>query len=107
MRACWLLTAPRPCLRTAGDDARPFAIKSINILDPLNAKNNLGRSVGKANYLRVRKAFELSWVMLREIVNISDEELGARLVETKLFRFTNATVGSNAGPRDRHIHSAQ
>ena len=39
-----------------GASSRPFACKHINIMDPLAASNNLGRSVSKASFLRLRKA---------------------------------------------------
>ena len=39
-----------------GAAARPFARKHINIMDPLAATNNLGRSVSRASFLRLRKA---------------------------------------------------
>ena len=41
-----------------GASARPFACKHINIMDPLAASNNLGRSVSKASFLRLRKALK-------------------------------------------------
>ncbi len=43
--------------QAAKADTRGFAIKCLNIRDPLLASNNLGRSVNKASYLRIRKAF--------------------------------------------------
>ncbi len=49
-----------------GDDAAPlllvsphFPLKHLNIVDPLLPSNNLGRSVSKASYARVRKALAL------------------------------------------------
>ena len=47
----WSFT-PRPKVSTA-----KFAIKSLNIVDLLLPTNNLGRSVSKANFLRIRRAF--------------------------------------------------
>lgn len=41
----------------AQGQARTFTIKSLNIMDPLLPSNNLGRSVSRANYLRIRRAF--------------------------------------------------
>ena len=35
---------------------RPFAVKHFNIMDPLLRNNNLGRSVSKASFYRLRKA---------------------------------------------------
>lgn len=36
-----------------------FPLKHLNIVDPLLPSNNLGRSVSKASYARVRKALAL------------------------------------------------
>ena len=38
-------------------EQRFFAIKPLNIMDQLLTSNNLGRSVSKANCLRIRRAF--------------------------------------------------
>jgi hypothetical protein len=42
---------------SAKPDPRGFVIKALNIRDPLLANNNLGRSVNKASFIRIRKAF--------------------------------------------------
>jgi hypothetical protein len=34
-----------------------FALKHLNIVDPLLPSNNLGRSVSKASFARIRRAF--------------------------------------------------
>lgn len=36
---------------------RSFSVKFLNIMDPLLPTNNLGRSVNKASFARIRKAF--------------------------------------------------
>ncbi len=36
---------------------RAFIIKFLNIMDPLLPTNNLGRSVGKASFARIKRAF--------------------------------------------------
>ncbi len=36
---------------------KPFVVKSLNIMDALLSSNNLGRSVSRANFLRIRRAF--------------------------------------------------
>ncbi|KAI3829952.1 hypothetical protein L1987_04084 [Smallanthus sonchifolius] len=38
-------------------DLRAFNLKNLNIIDPLKENNNLGRSVHKGNYFRIRSAF--------------------------------------------------
>ena len=37
--------------------ARAFVVRLLNIVDPLLPSNNLGRSVSRASYLRIRRAF--------------------------------------------------
>lgn len=41
----------------ASKEGKAFIIKSLNIMDPLLPTNNLGRSVSKANFARIRRAF--------------------------------------------------
>lgn len=43
-----------------------FPLKHLNIVDPLLPSNNLGRSVSKASYARVKKALALGNRMLEE-----------------------------------------
>ena len=43
-----------------------FPLKHLNIVDPLLPSNNLGRSVSKASYARVRKALALGSRTLEE-----------------------------------------
>eukprot|EP00201_Polytomella_parva_P012028 CAMPEP_0175060644 /NCGR_PEP_ID=MMETSP0052_2-20121109/13138_1 /TAXON_ID=51329 ORGANISM="Polytomella parva, Strain SAG 63-3" /NCGR_SAMPLE_ID=MMETSP0052_2 /ASSEMBLY_ACC=CAM_ASM_000194 /LENGTH=386 /DNA_ID=CAMNT_0016326399 /DNA_START=104 /DNA_END=1261 /DNA_ORIENTATION=- len=55
--------------------ARTFPLKHLNIQDPLLLTNNLGRSVSRGNYLRIRRAFEngaklLSAIALKDDVNL-------------------------------------
>ena len=38
-------------------EQRAFVTKSLNIMDQLLPSNNLGRSVSRANFLRIRRAF--------------------------------------------------
>ncbi|KAH0459218.1 hypothetical protein IEQ34_012032 [Dendrobium chrysotoxum] len=40
-----------------GSDSRNFIKKHLNIVDPLRESNNLGRSVSKGNFYRIRSAF--------------------------------------------------
>ena len=51
-----------------GASARPFACKHINIMDPLAASNNLGRSVSKASFLRLRKALKRGALTLGQAI---------------------------------------
>ena len=58
-------TAPQ--VAAMGGEVKPFAIKQLNVMDPILPNNNLGRSVSKASYLRIRRAFEHGARMLAAI----------------------------------------
>ncbi|KAL6597496.1 hypothetical protein ACP70R_046936 [Stipagrostis hirtigluma subsp. patula] len=45
--------------RNSESNARVFSRKFLNIVDPLKQSNNLGRSVSKGNFYRIRSAFDL------------------------------------------------
>ncbi|KAG0473573.1 hypothetical protein HPP92_015430 [Vanilla planifolia] len=44
-------------LRASESNCRTFTKKHLNIVDPLRENNNLGRSVSKGNFYRIRSAF--------------------------------------------------
>ncbi|CAH1418025.1 unnamed protein product [Lactuca virosa] len=60
-------------------DQRAFTLKHLNIIDPLKENNNLGRSVHRGNYYRIRSAFRFGAKKLGRILesssnmNIGDE----------------------------------
>ncbi|GMY25673.1 hypothetical protein FCV25MIE_20915 [Fagus crenata] len=59
-------------------NSRTFPLKHLNIVDPLKENNNLGRSVSKGNFYRIRSAFtygarKLGRVLSRPEENIEDE----------------------------------
>ncbi|KAL9249010.1 hypothetical protein AKJ16_DCAP21493 [Drosera capensis] len=47
--------------------AEPFFIKHLNILDPLNDKNNLGKSINQGTYSRIQSAIKHGLLMLEEL----------------------------------------
>ncbi|XP_044950101.1 uncharacterized protein LOC123399781 isoform X4 [Hordeum vulgare subsp. vulgare] len=49
---------------------RPFPRKFLNIVDPLKPSNNLGRSVSKGNFYRIRSAFDLGARKLGKILQV-------------------------------------
>ncbi|KAF8714759.1 hypothetical protein HU200_027284 [Digitaria exilis] len=55
-----------------GCDAQ-FRQKFLNIVDPLKGNNNLGRSVSKANFYRIRSAFSFGAQKLGQILMLSPE----------------------------------
>ncbi|XP_057549676.1 uncharacterized protein LOC130827830 isoform X2 [Amaranthus tricolor] len=57
---------------------RTFLRKHLNIVDPLKENNNLGRSVNKGNFFRIRSAFsygarKLGQILLQPQENIAEE----------------------------------
>lgn len=61
-----------------GSDSRIFIKKHLNIVDPLRESNNLGRSVSKGNFYRIRSAFtygatKLGQLLLLPAKSIADE----------------------------------
>ncbi|KAF8656566.1 hypothetical protein HU200_060627 [Digitaria exilis] len=50
-----------------------FRQKFLNIVDPLKSNNNLGRSVSKANFYRIRSAFSYGAQKLGQILMLSPE----------------------------------
>ncbi|XP_012481362.1 uncharacterized protein LOC105796291 isoform X1 [Gossypium raimondii] len=76
----------RECVETfsvpsRGFDAnsRIFPQKHLNIVDPLKENNNLGRSVSKGNFYRIRSAFTYGARKLGQILSQSEETLGDEL----------------------------
>lgn len=66
-------------------DQRAFALKHLNIIDPLKENNNLGRSVHRGNYYRIRSAFRFGAKKLGRILESTTTNIGD---EIKKF-FTN------------------
>ncbi|KAK6935640.1 hypothetical protein RJ641_032670 [Dillenia turbinata] len=57
---------------------RTFPLKHLNIVDPLKENNNLGRSVNRGNFFRIRSAFKfgarkLGWILSLPRRRIDDE----------------------------------
>ncbi|KAE9593561.1 putative polynucleotide adenylyltransferase [Lupinus albus] len=57
------------------NQGQPFVSKYFNVIDPLRVNNNLGRSVGKGNFLRIRSAFALGAKQLARLLDCPKEEL--------------------------------
>ncbi|KHG02828.1 DEP domain-containing 5 [Gossypium arboreum] len=56
-----------------------FAVKYLNIIDPLKESNNLGRSVSKGNFHRIRCALSFGAQRLSEILMLPGENMGMAL----------------------------
>ncbi|CAK7339962.1 unnamed protein product [Dovyalis caffra] len=77
-------------------DAHEFPIKHLNIVDPLKRSNNLGRSVNKGNFHRIRGALSYGAQRLAEIIALPGEVMGARL--DKFFSNTLERNGKGQRP---------
>ncbi|KAJ0246482.1 hypothetical protein HA466_0170150 [Hirschfeldia incana] len=53
----------------------PFVAKHFNVIDPLRENNNLGRSVSKGNFFRIRSAFTLGAKKLSRLLECPEEKL--------------------------------
>ncbi|RAL43350.1 hypothetical protein DM860_012491 [Cuscuta australis] len=54
----------------------PFKLKHLNIIDPLKENNNLGRSVHRGNYYRIRSAFKYGVRKLGRILSSPHDKIG-------------------------------
>ncbi|CAH9075313.1 unnamed protein product [Cuscuta epithymum] len=55
---------------------RPFKLKHLNIIDPLKDNNNLGRSVHRGNYYRIRSAFKYGARKLGRVLLYPQDKIG-------------------------------
>ncbi|KAL3818791.1 hypothetical protein ACJIZ3_004696 [Penstemon smallii] len=83
-------------LRVGDNNLRGFQPKHLNIVDPLKENNNLGRSVSKGNFYRVRSAFTYGARKLRRILLQSENCVANEL--HKFFSNTTARHGGNHRP---------
>ncbi|KAL9270826.1 hypothetical protein AKJ16_DCAP22775 [Drosera capensis] len=57
----------------------PFISKHFNVIDPLRVNNNLGRSVSKGNFFRIRSAFAFGAKRLARLLDCPEEDIGSEL----------------------------
>lgn len=57
------------------NQSQPFLSKHFNVIDPLRTNNNLGRSVSKGNFFRIRSAFSFGAKRLARILNCPKEDI--------------------------------
>ncbi|GFR47993.1 hypothetical protein Agub_g9817, partial [Astrephomene gubernaculifera] len=110
-RAYQRYTAPQ--LAAAGGELKPFAIRQLNVMDPILPNNNLGRSVSKASYLRIRRAFEHGARMLADIAEQAKELgpfIGAKGFDNFFGKVWNAQrhkkqhLGAPGPPGEPHVN---
>ncbi|KAK9682684.1 hypothetical protein RND81_10G089100 [Saponaria officinalis] len=75
-----------PSTGVVGTKNSVFPVKFLNILDPLKDDNNLGRSVNKGNFFRIRSALSYGAEKLREVLMLPPEKIGGGL--EKFFKTT-------------------
>ncbi|CAI0469911.1 unnamed protein product [Linum tenue] len=56
-------------------NGHPFISKHFNVIDPLRANNNLGRSVNKGNFFRIRSAFAFGAKKLARLLECDSENI--------------------------------
>ncbi|TKY56598.1 Poly(A) RNA polymerase cid14 [Spatholobus suberectus] len=89
--------------RGADLNLRAFPQKHLNIIDPLKENNNLGRSVNKGNYFRIRSAFKYGARKLGWILMLPEDRIPDELV--RFFANTLERHGSTQGNVDKSILS--
>ncbi|KAK6142711.1 hypothetical protein DH2020_023059 [Rehmannia glutinosa] len=57
------------------NNGQPFVSKHFNVIDPLRVNNNLGRSVSKGNFFRIRSAFAFGAKRLARLLDCPKENL--------------------------------
>ncbi|PIN13890.1 Polynucleotide adenylyltransferase [Handroanthus impetiginosus] len=57
------------------NNGQPFVSKHFNVIDPLRVNNNLGRSVSKGNFFRIRSAFGFGAKRLANLLDCPKENL--------------------------------
>ncbi|XP_062210313.1 uncharacterized protein LOC133911878 isoform X2 [Phragmites australis] len=81
--------------RTQESQGQPFVSKHFNVIDPLRTNNNLGRSVSKGNFFRIRSAFAFGAKRLGKLLECPKEDLIAELNQF----FTNTWIRHGSGSR--------
>ncbi|KAK8702453.1 hypothetical protein V6N13_020808 [Hibiscus sabdariffa] len=78
-----------------GNQGQPFVSKHLNVIDPLRINNNLGRSVSKGNFFRIRSAFAFGAKKLARLLDCPKEDI---FYELNQF-FTNTWERHGSGQR--------
>ncbi|KAI4338931.1 hypothetical protein MLD38_023935 [Melastoma candidum] len=86
-----------------GPHGRTFVPKHLNIVDPLKETNNLGRSVSKGSFFRIRSAFSFGVRKLEKVLCDPDMDIANELRE--IFSNTLDRHGSGRRPDVQDIIS--
>lgn len=65
--------------KSSESNLRAFPKKNLNIIDPLKGNNNLGRSVNRGNYFRIRSAFKFGARKLGNILRLPRDRLAEEI----------------------------
>lgn len=57
------------------NQGQPFISKHFNVIDPLRVNNNLGRSVSRGNFFRIRSAFAFGAKKLARLLDCPKEDI--------------------------------
>ncbi|EPS70249.1 hypothetical protein M569_04511 [Genlisea aurea] len=87
----------REMYSVASSDA-PFQAKHLNIVDPLNESNNLGRSVNRGSFFRIQSALRYGASRLGHVLSRPGDEIDGEI--NKFFASTLARHGTTRHHRD-------
>ncbi|KAL7095141.1 hypothetical protein ACP275_10G005700 [Erythranthe tilingii] len=87
-----------PC-RGNDKNSRGFQTKHLNIVDPLKESNNLGRSISKGNFYRIRSAFSYGARKLARILVQPDDS-----ISVELHKFFSNTIARHGDGLRHDIH---
>ncbi|KAK1364009.1 PAP/OAS1 substrate-binding domain superfamily protein [Heracleum sosnowskyi] len=65
--------------KSSESNLRAFMKKNLNIIDPLKENNNLGRSVNRGNFFRIRSAFKFGARKLGNILRLPRDRLAEEI----------------------------
>ncbi|KAL6967805.1 hypothetical protein U1Q18_033614 [Sarracenia purpurea var. burkii] len=89
--------------RVPETNLRTFPQKYLNIIDPLKENNNLGRSVHRGNFYRIRSAFKYGARKLGQILLLPRERIADEI--KKFFSNTLERHGRKSGNLSSSAHS--
>lgn len=81
-------------------NSRTFPQKHLNIIDPLKENNNLGRSVSKGNFYRIRSAFTYGARKLGRILMQAEDK-----ITDELSIFFSNTLDRHGGGQRPDVHN--
>ncbi|KAI3458456.1 hypothetical protein Pfo_015119 [Paulownia fortunei] len=68
-------------IRAVETEGERFQLTPINIVDPLNGENNLGRCICRGNFYRIRYAFSYGYRKLRDLLMLQEGSISGGLMK--------------------------